>query len=457
MVATDENLSDLVAQTREATGVPGLVAGVSRRDHVEVAAAGVRNLNTGDPMTPDTLFLTGSITKVWTTTLALTFVDEGLLELTAPVRHYLPEFRVADAEATAAATVAMLMNHTAGWDSSDLAIDAGEGSAAYRAVLARLATIDQLFPPGRHVSYNNAPWMVLALILEQLAGGTGYHELLRERIFEPCGLERTCTSTDEAILHRTAVGSVLTGPEGQLEATPVMLLPKSMAPAGTTLFTTVGDTLAFLRMHLRSGVADDGTRVLSEEAVSLMQTPSSPRQVPDGPDHRYGLGWHVTTQRGRRLLHHAGGSYGGGAFVTVVPDRDLAYIAYTNSVMSERAIVGLRDAVVGEEFPLVEPPEPAWGQASAPADLDAFVGTYRTLTKDIVVSRDGDALFLREQARAGDFDVDPAYAAGVGRGLDRPVEVAGPDRLGDGTSFLDRDEHGRFTLVKLRNRIARRV
>jgi CubicO group peptidase (beta-lactamase class C family) len=65
------------------------------------AATGVLNLRTGHPVTTDSLFQIGSITKVWTVTLVMQLVDEGLLDLDEPIVTYLPEFRVADPEVTA--------------------------------------------------------------------------------------------------------------------------------------------------------------------------------------------------------------------------------------------------------------------------------------------------------------------------------------------------------------------
>ncbi|MDX2059036.1 MAG: serine hydrolase domain-containing protein [Gemmatimonadales bacterium] len=93
----------------------------------QVAAAGIANLNTGVPMTPDTAFLTGSITKVWTTTVVMTLVDQGKLDLDRPVRSYLPHFRVLDAKATEAITVRQLLNHSSGIDAGDHLLELGDG------------------------------------------------------------------------------------------------------------------------------------------------------------------------------------------------------------------------------------------------------------------------------------------------------------------------------------------
>jgi CubicO group peptidase (beta-lactamase class C family) len=74
--------------------------------------AGVVNLRTGVVVTPDSLFMIQSITKVWTATLVMQLVDDGLVELDVPVRAYLPGFRTADERGSAQITVRHLLTHT---------------------------------------------------------------------------------------------------------------------------------------------------------------------------------------------------------------------------------------------------------------------------------------------------------------------------------------------------------
>src|SRR5690348_13480109 len=106
-----ERLSALLDEFK----VPGAAAAVSYRGEVIDVAAGILSKATGVEATVDSVFQVGSITKVWTTTLLMQLVDEGKLELDQPVRRYLPEFAIADAEAAAAITVRQLMCHTAGF------------------------------------------------------------------------------------------------------------------------------------------------------------------------------------------------------------------------------------------------------------------------------------------------------------------------------------------------------
>jgi len=191
---------DLLAREH---GVPGAAFGVLRLDddhddgtgaRLELAT-GVLHLGTGVPVTPDALFQVGSITKVWTTTLVMRLVDEGLLDLDAPVVERLPEFAVADGDAAAGITLRHLLTHTSGFD-GDTFTDTGRGDDCLRAFVAVLTDSRQLFAPGTAWSYNNAAFVVAGRLVETVTGGT-WDAALRERVIEPLGLGRTVTLPEE--------------------------------------------------------------------------------------------------------------------------------------------------------------------------------------------------------------------------------------------------------------------
>jgi CubicO group peptidase (beta-lactamase class C family) len=114
--STTDNLASRLAASIEKHKVPGASAAVFRAGHWEVAAAGVTNVTTGVDVTAETVMHIGSITKVLNATLVMQLVDEGRVELTAPLKRYLPDFQVADRKATKLITVEMLLNHTCGID-----------------------------------------------------------------------------------------------------------------------------------------------------------------------------------------------------------------------------------------------------------------------------------------------------------------------------------------------------
>ena len=100
-------------------GVPGATLAILADGEVADTAYGVLNRRTGVEATADSLFQIGSITKVWTATLVMQHVDEGLLDLDKPIVTYLPTFQVDDPEVTRTVTTRHLLAHTSGIDGDD--------------------------------------------------------------------------------------------------------------------------------------------------------------------------------------------------------------------------------------------------------------------------------------------------------------------------------------------------
>ena len=108
----DRELADLLTKH----DVPGAAWAVLLDGEVVDGAAGLLSRTTEVEATPDSVFQIGSITKLWTSTLVMQLVDEGLVDLDLPIRTYLPEFRLASESAAAVITTRQLLNHTAGFE-----------------------------------------------------------------------------------------------------------------------------------------------------------------------------------------------------------------------------------------------------------------------------------------------------------------------------------------------------
>src|SRR3954462_8893411 len=165
--------------------VPGATLAILDGEEVGEAAYGVLNIRTGVEVTPDALFQIGSITKVWTATLVMQLVDEGKLDLDAPVVTYLPDFKVADAEVTQTVTTRHLLAHTSGID-GDLFLDTRRGGDAGSRYGGPMADLGQNHPLGATMSYCNSGYIVLGRLVEVLRCQT-WDAVLRERLFAPLG------------------------------------------------------------------------------------------------------------------------------------------------------------------------------------------------------------------------------------------------------------------------------
>ena len=162
-------LREVVSTLAEELRVPGVAVGLLHDGQEHHAFHGVTSIENPLPVDERTLFLCGSTTKTFTATAIMRLVEQELVDLDAPIRSYLPEFRVEDEEAASAVTVLQLLNHTAGWD-GDFFKDTGEGDDALERYIAAMAGLRQLARPGEFVSYNNASFGVAGRLVETQTG-----------------------------------------------------------------------------------------------------------------------------------------------------------------------------------------------------------------------------------------------------------------------------------------------
>lgn len=383
-------LGDRLATVARDHKVPGAAVAVLAGHEVVDAATGVLSTSTGVEATTDSVFQVGSITKLWTATLVMQLVDEGLLDLDRPVQTYVPEFRVVDPDASATITTRQLLSHVAGFE-GDLFTDTGRGDDCVEKYLAHVRELDQLFPPGERFSYNNAGYVVLGRIVEVLRAAP-YNAVLRDRLFGPLGLRHAATCADEAILHRAAVGHVSPGPDDDPEPAPVWNLAPSNAPAGSMLAMSARDLVRFAQMHLNDGKAEDGTMVLTAASAQAMRERAVELPYLGVMGDAWGLGFELFDVAGGVTIGHDGGTIGQAAFLRMVPEAGVAVALLTNGgdpFPLYREVVG---AALTELAGVRLPDNPAPPAERAPIDdAHRFVGRYEALVvaNDVEVDDDG--------------------------------------------------------------------
>ena len=146
-------------------GIPGVAVGVLAQGREYVQGYGVTNVDYPVAVDGDTLFRIGSTTKTFTGTTVMRLVEQGRLDLDAPVRTYLPDFQTADPAVASRVTLRQLLNHSAGW-LGDYYEDTGPGDDARARYAAGMARLPQLTPPGEVFHYNNAAVALAGHVLE---------------------------------------------------------------------------------------------------------------------------------------------------------------------------------------------------------------------------------------------------------------------------------------------------
>ncbi|MGH3447515.1 MAG: serine hydrolase domain-containing protein, partial [Nocardioidaceae bacterium] len=332
-------LSDLAEESR----VAGAVLGIWADGHETVATHGVLNTATQAPVTADSLFQVGSITKTWTASMIMQLVDEGRLSLADTVAELLPGVRLGSADASGDVTVRHLLTHTSGID-GDIFTDTGRGDDCVERYVGQLADAPQTHPVGAAYSYCNSGFVVLGRIIEVL-DQRGWDESLRRRLVEPLGLTETVTLPEQAILHRAAVGHRERPHEH--DPVPTWQLPRSIGPAGL-ITAGVHDVLQFARLHLDGGVTPAGRQVLSEQSVQAMREPQFAIPSVGERDDAIGLAWRLNRWSGRRIFGHDGGTVGQLAYLRVDPQARVAVCLLTNASASQLLYQRLFSEVFGE-------------------------------------------------------------------------------------------------------------
>ncbi len=318
-------------------------------------------------------------------------VDEGLLDLDAPVADVLPELRLADPDVTKQVTVRHLLTHTSGID-GDVFTDTGRGDDCVEKFVGLLDQVAQTHPLGATLSYCNSGFVLAGRVIEKLTGQT-WDAALRERLFTPLGLTRTGTLPEEALLHRAAMGHVAAGDDEPRPA-PAWGLPRSAGPAGL-ITASAADVLTFARMHLAGGLD-----VLSGASAAAMTEWQA-----DMPDKHtlgdsWGLGWIRFDWDGHRVIGHDGNTIGQSAFLRLLPEQGLAVTLLANGGNTRDLCEELYREIFAE-LAGVAMPRPIEPDGTPPAvDVEEFLGVYERASVRIEVF-EGDAGLRMRQTITG--------------------------------------------------------
>src|SRR5687767_832369 len=415
-----EALVSLATTKMKEFGIPGVALGVVHNGNTMIRGIGITNVEDSLPVTPHTVFPIASISKTFATTAVMRLVEQGKVDLRAPVRTYLPEFRVRDEAASRDATVWHLLTHLGGWEGQVSGPDRGTETLAN--FMTTITDLMQVAPPGAAWSYNNAGFSIAGRVIET-ATGTPINRAVRDLVFQPLGLEHAGTTAGDFIVNRFAAGHTVR--DGKTTLNRPFTPSSSVTTGGVGLDIT--DILAYARFHLGDGTAANGERVLKRESLELMRTPQSAKQ---STADSIGLAWHIRTAGPVRTYGHGGTLGGHILLLEIVPERNFAVAILTNANTGWRLIQDVeREALrtyLGASYApnqaiahrgLVETLPSAQPLARQP-DLAPYVGTYLRPNNSYVVRAEGGKLVVQDK---------PNAAAGTPR--DYPVTFYGPDRV----------------------------
>lgn len=308
--------------------MPGLALGVVRDGKVVYEKAyGYADPVSRRKATTRTLFSVGSITKSFTVTAMAMLADGGRLDWDRPVRAYVPRFRLLDPEATKTVTARDLVTHRTGMPRHDVLWYTG--AYTRREMMRRLRHLRPTTKPREAFQYNNLMYMAAGYVAGRVASTTWEH-LTERRILKPLGMASTRLRFIDFLSSPEAAMPYFGTLNGRVHISPRNT--NEIGPAAS-IYSDISDMIRYLRFHIDKG-EHGGQRLLSQARSLEMQTPQimvrgGSRYEELGATH-YGMGFYISSYRGRKHVYHSGFMDGFGGLLAFLPDEKAGVVVLTN-------------------------------------------------------------------------------------------------------------------------------
>lgn len=346
--AADFAVIDAYIETRmRELRIPGLALGIVEGDQiVHLKGFGVAGSD-GRRVTPQTPFQINSLVKPMTGVAIMQLVEQGKLDLDAPVQHYLPWFGVADEAASAQITIRHLLYHTSGLPTTAGMENALSGDDRVNALELRvraLRSVQLNRPVGQSYEYSNAGYQILGLLVQQISAQP-YEAYMQEHIFAPLDMQQTFTDWTEARAHGAASGHRFWFGVPLASELPVN---RANLPAGAHTSASAEDVAHFLIAQLNGGRFGN-TALLSPSRIAEMQQPV----IPQGDGHKfYAMDWTVARIGNASTMVKAGAGADFFSLMSLLPKRQLGLVVLMNankglgSPLGDEQLLGLPYNVV---------------------------------------------------------------------------------------------------------------
>ena len=359
----DQYIQDQMTQKN----IVGLsVAIVQNNEVTYLKGFGAASIKRNTQVTPQTIFDLASCSKSFTAMATLLLWDDGLIDLDQPLRHYIPEFQLADEKMSDEITVRQLLNQTSGLPgnfSEPIAYQkdsSTDNSDTMKLLVAALKHIHTDRPPGSSFEYTNLNYNLLGALVERVSGRS-FDDFVQERIFTPLGMNNStlkpdvADSLDRADGHQMMLGHVIT------RNIPIY---HSAQPAGWVM-SSAEDMAKWLLVNMNNGMLN-GQQVIPARVVQLMQTREIDF-VDYGEKLSYGMGWFIgQTGDGEPVIWHGGDTPNFLSEMIILPERNLGVVMLVNSQTSRNAhsvALGIAGLFMGSELTL--PSSPWWASWAA--------------------------------------------------------------------------------------------
>jgi CubicO group peptidase (beta-lactamase class C family) len=326
MVDTSAALERSIAERMQAGHVPGLALAIVRDLEVVYSRGlGVTSVEDGgQPVTGQTLFRIGSLTKSMTAMAVMHLVEAGRLDLDRPVTTYVPWLAFEQEGIADRVTLRMLLSHSAGLPTSHTPYGRREASGLEAYVRDDVPAYHLIAPPGKLYSYSN-PGLRIAGYIAQAVSGQPYTQLMQKLVFDPLAMRRTTFDPTVAMTYPLAQSHEMDD-DGTLYVQHRYADDTAGYPSGGAISTAAD--LCNLAITYMDGGRFGGRQVLARELVVEMQRLQVDGYTTSGAG--YGLGLAVDCYKGLRRVTHNGSISAFGSRLVMVPEAGTAVVLLFN-------------------------------------------------------------------------------------------------------------------------------
>jgi D-alanyl-D-alanine carboxypeptidase len=323
-----DDIDDIVRAEMARQKLPGLAVAVVRDGAVvKVQGYGVADVQRRVPVTPDTVFKIGSVSKPLIATAVMVLVQDGRLSLDDPVSRYLE----GTPETWKGITLRHFLTHTSGVVREGPAFDPFKVQPVAD-VIRSAYPLPLRFSAGTKWEYCNVGYFSLAEIIGRVSGGP-WADFMAARLFRPLGMHATSLTDVAHPLRAVGYG-------GKDNGNPAPDWP-AVRPSGAFL-STVQDLLKW-----------DAALTSGPLTASSREAMWTPVRLADGTTHPYGFGWELGSRGGRRYVGHGGSLPGFRSAYARFPDARLSIILLVNAddVDRDAIVKAIADVVTGAAVP----------------------------------------------------------------------------------------------------------
>jgi CubicO group peptidase (beta-lactamase class C family) len=375
----EEKIDPVIQQVMESYDLPGLAVAIVKDNQVVYAKGfGLKSLKTKDPITTRSLFHMASVSKPFSATAIMQFVEQGKVELDDPVVKYLPYFKVKD-DRYKEITISQMLSHISGMpDVRDYEWDKPvyDDGAAERYVRS-LTDKELIAAPGETFAYSNMAFEVLGDLIAKISG-MSFENYMKMNILNPLGM-RESTFLKKKVSPDHATTPHVMGLK--IEVSDVYPYHRAHAPS-STLHSNVLEMSSWAMANMNKGILGE-KQILKPESYDILWEPA---KLNNGETVRAGLSWFLRTYRDIKTVFHSGGDVGYRTFFVMMPEKKAAAVVLSNCDFAPTgniAMTALFMTLGLEPPPIPAPPiRAAIGKAIAEKGIDAAIERYHELKKN---------------------------------------------------------------------------